>query len=98
MFSPNLLPRVKQQHNRSGHRINSREIWPLLSIALRAREAKIFDMVVSLVLRRNDMIDVETELPDKFRNQTVLAPAFRASDYQRPLWGVCHVRPPMDDS
>jgi hypothetical protein len=32
-------------------------------------------MIVTLMLRRDDMIDVEREFPGKFGNQTVLAPA-----------------------
>ena len=58
MLIPRITTRVEKGFDRTRHRIDTREIRPLVQVALRARQSKILFVIPPAVLLRNDVLDL----------------------------------------
>ncbi len=61
MFTPPVLPRMKQPDERAAFRVNSAQVWPLVGIAVIAGESEVSAVVCSAMLASDDVLDVIVE-------------------------------------
>jgi hypothetical protein len=74
MIVPVLLSRVKQRDDVTGLRVDSGKIRSLVAIAVTTGEGQIFWHARALMLERNDVIEMERQLGEGFREAAILAP------------------------
>jgi hypothetical protein len=73
MIVPVLLSRVKQQNDVTGLWVDSRKVRALVAIAVTKREGQIFQHAGTAVLERNDVIEMERQLCEGFREAAIFA-------------------------
>ena len=59
MFIPALRSRIEQNRDLAGDRIDAAKIWPLVRIAVIARQSQIAGIIVSAMFSRNDVFEME---------------------------------------
>ena len=86
MFVPTVLARVKQGNEilfASTLKIDRRDVWPLLQIAMQATEAKIIFVINATMLLRDNVINLAREDRCSLRQATILASLPRPPPYTR---------------
>src|SRR4051812_46698312 len=74
MVGPAIAARMKQRHQSPRHRIDSRQIWPLLPIASWTTKGQVVHAVILLMLRGDDVVDWKRRLISFLGQTTILAP------------------------
>jgi hypothetical protein len=73
MIVPALLSRVKQRDDVTGLRVDSGKIRSLVAIAVTTGEGQIFWHAWTTMLERNDVIEMERQLGEGFREAAIFA-------------------------
>src|SRR5438105_2126811 len=73
MNRPSLAARIKKTHDLSCDWIYPREVRPLVAVAETADESQVIGFSASAMLPGQDMIDLNRDLRESFREITVLA-------------------------
>ena len=81
VFAPTLSPRIEQRHGRTGHRVPTVPMCPLMAVAARTREGEVGKHGQPARTLRIDVVDGKrTGLPDG-RKPAIFAPASRAGNH-----------------
>lgn len=72
MFGPLIFSWVKQSRELVTLRIESSDIWPFVSIAVKAGHGEIAGLAGATVLLGNDVIDLEWQFGEGYREMTIL--------------------------
>jgi hypothetical protein len=75
VFTPSVLPRVKQPLNSVARRVSTCDVGSFVTIAVKAAESKIRQLSASTVLTSNNVIYLERQSIVRKRNSAVLAPS-----------------------
>lgn len=73
MLSPCMPPRVKQSNEPLALRIHRRDVWALLPVTANAAQAEVIQVIGTLVLPSDDVVDLVSHHRDILRERAVLA-------------------------
>jgi hypothetical protein len=73
MLVPLLPAWMKQRNNLTGVRVDPRQIRPFVAVAVAARESQVFQHGRTAVLLGDNVVEVERQLSERFREATILA-------------------------
>ena len=78
MIRPCLCAWVEEQYHLIADRIDGREIWPFMMVAVRTGQCQIAGLIISTMLTGTDMLNVKTIDRGKLlRQQAVFATMIR---------------------
>ena len=87
MLGPKINSRIEQPDKFSGLRIDSRNVWTFVTVAVKTRQSEVFENRFALVLFGNDMIDLVSKERRRFRYSAVFAPLVCANYHRRAQFG-----------
>lgn len=72
MFCPDIGARVKEAHYRERFGVKRGEIWPLVTISIRASKRQVVDRIVAEMLLGEDMLNVKCQILGSSLRQTAI--------------------------
>jgi hypothetical protein len=64
---------ARQRNNLTAVRVNPRQVWPFVAVAVAARESQVFQHAGAAVLLGDDVVEVKRQFSERFREATILA-------------------------
>jgi hypothetical protein len=74
MFIPIVFARIEKTHDLFRYRVEARNIWPFVVVAVETGEREIQSLGLSGVFLGDDVIDLEGSDRKALREMTILAP------------------------
>ena len=88
MVRPSIATRMKKRDKLLAHRVDTREIWPLVGVAAVTRESQIVRVVGPTVLLGSDVFDVMSEAALLLAKEAILAAVTGSLSNQGPSCGI----------